>query len=511
MAITLDDQFQNTLNLLENSDESIFITGKAGTGKSTLLSHFIAHTNQNIVVLAPTGVAALNVKGETIHSFFHFKVGVNPDDARNMGKRIKKDSLYNAIDMIIIDEVSMVRADLLDSVDQFLQEALRVKRPFGGIKMIFIGDLYQLPPVVTSQEKPFFEQLYDSPYFFSSNVLKNENFKLQFVELEKIYRQKDQDFIELLNAIRKNTITDEQLFLLNKRVVLDFKNDEGYIYLTSTNQAADKTNQEKLLNLKGKNYCFNADIEGDFEIGASPTEKDLNLKIGAQVMFLTNHNFGLWVNGTIGTILDIKKEKIIVKTQEGEKVEVEKHEWDLYKYAFDEKNKTITQDIVGSFIQYPLKLAWAITIHKSQGKTFEKVVVDLDRGAFAHGQTYVALSRCTTFEGLILKKPLKKGNVIMDFRVVNFLTHFQYSISEKKCSLETKMQIIQKAIETKSKLSITYLKTTDEKSHRIILPSFLGEMVYQDKPYIGLQAYCLNRQETRVFKVDRILELEIIP
>jgi ATP-dependent DNA helicase PIF1 len=507
MQFILDESLQKALAFLEDSKESLFLTGKAGVGKSTLLSYFLEHTKKNVVVLAPTGVAALNVRGETLHSFFHFKPGITPEEAQNEAKKIKRKTFYRSIEMIIIDEISMVRADLLDCVDLFLKAVLSKEKPFGGIRMVFIGDLYQLPPVVTREDHKYFEEVYSSPYFFSSNVMKDPSFLLSFIELEKIFRQKDASFIELLNNIRKNSLTDEDLLLLNKRAFLP-ENDQGCLYLTTTNASATKINEEKLLQLDGNLHEFEADIEGDFDLKASPTDASLKLKAGAQVIFLVNQSEGLWVNGTIGKVKEIFHDRILIETEEGNEVEVMRFHWTLYKYDFDSKKKQLFQKEVGSFHQYPLKLAWAITIHKSQGKSFDRVILDLERGSFAHGQTYVALSRCRSIEGLFLKKPLQRGHILMDLRVVRFLTQFQYALSEKICSKEEKVQILQKAIEEEKEVEIVYLKSDDQKSFRKILPHFVGEMEYNGKKYLGVEAYCKKREERRIFRVDRILEIQ---
>ncbi|HEV3251909.1 MAG TPA: DEAD/DEAH box helicase, partial [Puia sp.] len=423
MQIEYNDKFQQALDLLKNGKNPLFITGNAGTGKSTLLSLFLKNNRKNIVVLAPTGVAALNVKGVTIHSFFGFHPGITIENAKEKGRKSKNISLIRSIEMIIIDEISMVRADLLDCIDAFLRVALKKQQPFGGIRMVFIGDLYQLSPVVQGQEKAFFQIIYESPYFFSAKVMKEVSFEL--LELEKIYRQKDLAFIEILNAIRKNSVTEQQLEFINQRVIPTEGKEEGFIHLTTTNKAVFQINEEKLQKLPGKLYTFKANADGEFNKDQAPTAEELRIKKQSQVMLLTNHPDGLWVNGTVGIVMGIQNDEIMIETQEGETISVGRHQWDLYKYRFDEKTSSLTQDVIGSFTQYPLCLAWGITIHKSQGKTFDKAMIDLS-GSFATGQAYVALSRCRSFEGLILKKPVKKGHIHVDSQVVRFLTEWQY-------------------------------------------------------------------------------------
>ncbi|MEN2983571.1 MAG: AAA family ATPase [Dictyoglomaceae bacterium] len=507
MQIELNEQFKKALDLMENTNKNVFITGKAGTGKSTLLQYFRETTNKEIVVLAPTGVSALNVKGETIHSFFGFRPNVNMQSIKKLSPSQRK--IYENLDAIIIDEVSMVRADLLDCVDYFLRLNGREKGvPFGGIQMIFIGDLYQLPPVVTSKEEKIFKEYYKSEYFFDSMVFKE--ISMEFIELEKIYRQKDERFINLLNEIRRNTVTDESLELLNSRVVKDSISFEDYmIYLTPYNDTAAKINMEQLKNLKGKKYEWIASIEGDIKEDYYPNDVILTIKKGAQVMMLNNDSLGRWVNGSVGKVVDVKSNEIIkVQFPDGRIEEVSPYTWEILHYIYDEERKNIDTEVVGSFTQYPLKLAWAVTIHKSQGKTFDKVVIDLGKGAFAPGQVYVALSRCTSLEGIFLKRPIKKKEIFIDKRIVDFLTKFQYSLSERDLPLEEKINIIKKAIKENSLLYIVYLKPNDEKTRRLIKPYRVGEYEYKGKPFLGVYAYCFERKEDRFFRIDRILELK---
>jgi len=511
--IELNPEFKQALSLAGKSQQNIFITGKAGTGKSTLLEYFRDHNKKSLVVLAPTGVAALNVHGETIHSFFRFKPNITLKEVLKSASKADK-KLFQKLDAIVIDEISMVRADLLDCIDLFLQTVRKNKEAFGGLQMIMIGDLYQLPPVVTKNDKEFFTKEYASPYFFDAKVMQGLGSELQIIELQKIYRQSDQKFIELLNAIRNRSVTDSQITKINKRVDLDCgEKDEGYIYLTTVNKSADEINSHKLSKLAGKTQRFTAETNGSFPENSYPTDPKLQLKIGARVMFLNNDSGGDWVNGSLGKVIefaDVDDESgVIVELADGEEVEVFPHTWDIYHSIYDKKAGSLRQEPVGSFTQIPLRLSWAITIHKSQGKTFDKVIIDLGRGTFAHGQSYVALSRCRTFEGMILKSPMKKSHVIMDWRVPKFLTGRKYEESEKACSLDDKVEIIKKAIKNKSKLSIVYLKAQDVRSSRLIRPSFVGELEYADKPFLGMEARCLLRNADRVFRVDRILEIEV--
>ncbi len=514
--IELNPEFKKAFELMENSDKNVFVTGKAGTGKSTLLRYFRENTEKQVVVLAPTGVAALNVEGQTIHSFFNFNINITPEKVKKTDGL--QAELYKNVDAIVIDEVSMVRADLMDCVDKFLKLNRNKKNePFGGVQMIFIGDLYQLPPVVKSGEKEAFQKHYASQYFFDSNAWKN--ITVEFIELEKIYRQKDDKFIQLLNAVRNNSVTDFQISQLNKRLNPEFSPPAGdfCINLTTTNQMASEENYKQLTKTPGKAVTFVGKVKGKFEQKDLPTEVELSVKKGAQVMLLNNDSLRRWVNGTDGKITDIQKagddegdvDTISVLTSDGRKVSVTPHTWRMYQTVYNKQSKALDSQTIGSFTQYPLRLAWAVTIHKSQGKTFDNVAIDIGNGTFTHGQVYVALSRCTSLEGLVLKKPILKKNIWMDWKIVKFLTNFQYKLSEDNCSLTDKMKIIKDAIANKSSLDMVYLKGSDEKSKRTVKPLEVGEMQYMDKTYTGMKAYCYKRQDQRTFRVDRILEIKV--
>lgn len=430
--IEISDEFATAIDVLENRRDHIFLTGKAGTGKSTLLEYWRAKTGQNIAVLAPTGVAALNVRGQTIHSFFGFRPGISPTMVRKHSKDSSK-SLYSKLDALVIDEISMVRADLLDCIDKFMRlNGKEPGKPFGGVRMIFLGDLYQLPPVVTEDEKDYFESYYSSPYFFSAKALNDrkllgEDFNFRIIELSKIYRQKDDGFIDMLNKVRENIIQEKELAILNKRHDPNFVCPENdfYISLTATNAQALQINENRLRKLPGVERIFKGKMEGDFEDRVTPAESFLKLKVGAQVMMLNNDKESRWVNGSIGKIVDIGREikgaKVLVELDGGEVVEVLPYTWNNYKHFLDKAKNKVETEIVGTYTQYPLKLAWAVTIHKAQGKTFQKAVLDIGWGTFAHGQLYVALSRCETLSGLVLKQPLLKRHVITDPAVVEFM------------------------------------------------------------------------------------------
>lgn len=518
ITIDINAQFQQALDLMENSDQCLFITGKAGTGKSTLLAHYCANTRKKPVVLAPTGVAALNVKGQTIHNFFNFYVDVTPQKIKE--KKIKprgdKTRLYKSLKSIIIDEVSMVRADLLDCIDVFLRMYGPVlDAPFGGVQMIFVGDLYQLPPVVTGQEKEIFTTHYKTPFFFSAHVM--EDLPLEIVELEKVYRQKDQDFVDLLNRIRNNSVEEPDMERLNSRFGLTISapavKDGFYISLTTTNKKADEINDEKLQSLKGKLHIAQAMIAGDFGKEYFPTATELQFKVGAQIMLLNNDSKKRWVNGSIGVIESYKRDEegehyVEVRLQDGDEdiVWVYPYTWEVYRFTLEEG--AIVSEPVGSFTQFPFRLAWAITIHKSQGKTFDHVMIDIGSGTFVAGQMYVALSRCTSFDGILLKTKIKKQHIRTDYRIFSFLTGYQYRKAEQELSHEDKVALIQQAIRGKAELQMTYLKANDTKSERAIIPREVGPQTYQGKKFTGLRAFCVQRQEDRTFRVDRILKLE---
>ncbi len=508
--IELNEKFKQALELMEETDKHILITGRAGTGKSTLLDYFRNNTKKNVVVLAPTGVAAINVKGVTIHSFFKFR----PDVSLNKIKRERDTRIYKSLDAIIIDEISMVRADLLDCIDRFMRiNGKRQDKPFGGVQMVFFGDLYQLPPVVKSNEKSIFKNQYKSSYFFDSKVF--EKIDIEFVELEKIYRQKDEEFIRILNAIRNNSVTDDDIKKINSRVIPHFKENPNdfYIRLTSTKKLAEEINENNLSLLKGKLYEYTGIIKGQFAENYLPIEKNLKIKIDSQVMLINNDSLGRWVNGSIGKVVSIERNEdgndvINVELSNGKEFEITPFTWNIYDAYFDDSSESVNYKIVGSFIQYPIKLAWAITIHKSQGKTFDKVIIDVGKGAFAHGQVYVALSRCTTLEGIVLKRPIRKEDIIVDWRIARFLTSLQYKLSEKELPLDKKIQIIKNAISSNKHIKIVYLKQNDIKSERYLRPLKIGEMSYMGKNYLGLLAYCIASHKIKTFRVDRIIDIK---
>jgi len=419
--LELNDEFVGTFDLLERTNESVFITGKAGTGKSTLLKYFRKNTGKNVAVLAPTGVAAVNIGGQTIHSFFRFPPRLIQKE--NIRKK-RNNSIIKKLDTVIVDEVSMVRADLMDGIDY----ALRVNRgemklPFGGVQMVFFGDLFQLAPVVNEEERGVLEQRYGTPYFFSAKVF--NKFKPRYVELEKNYRHSDPKFIDLLNKIRNKTQINADLELLNERVREITPGDsKRCVMLTTTNHRANAVNEERLAGLPSKEYQYEAAISKEFNESAYPGECVLRLKKGAQIILIRNDPERRWVNGTLAQVVALSPDSIKVSI-DGTVHEVERSSWDKIEYRYNSDEDKIEEKTVGTFEQYPIKLAWAITIHKSQGQTFDNIVIDLGAGAFTHGQVYVGLSRCTSLKGIILKRPVNARDIIFDERVHEFRERFR--------------------------------------------------------------------------------------
>ncbi len=417
--LELNGDFKYALDVLEKTDKSLFITGRAGTGKSTLLNLFRQTTRKKTVVCAPTGIAALNVKGQTIHSLFGFPPRfILSKDIKKSGKR----KWFKKMEVLVIDEISMVRADLLDAIDRSLRINRENPMPFGGVQMVLIGDLFQLPPIVSSnEEKRIFEIAYESPYFFSANVLREV--EIEMLELRKVYRQENRHFLRLLDAVRLNQADWEDLEDLNIRYMPLFDFPGNYITLSPRNATVGRINRRELANLEAQEFVFSATVTGVFDPRLYPTEKELRLKIGAQVMFIKNDPDGQFVNGTIGKIIEISKETIKILSDEGgatKEIDAGRMDWEIIKYKPGKTDDEIESEVVGTFNQYPLKLAWAVTIHKSQGKTFDKVIIDMGKGAFESGQTYVALSRCRTLEGIVLKQKLQHRDIMIDDRVVEF-------------------------------------------------------------------------------------------
>lgn len=472
--IVIDDDFKRAFDVMENTQDSILLTGRAGTGKSTLLTYFREQTKKQIAVVAFTGVAALNIKAQTIHSFFGFGVGVTPQTV----PVAKNQRMFKKLQTLVIDEISMVRADLLDCIDAFLRKnGPDAKKSFGGIQMIFIGDLYQLPPVVPDYERPLFQGIpYRGPYFFHAHVFTQpatHDFNLRFIELTHMRRQHqdtEATFISILNAMRENVHTREHVDAINIRhdPTFDEYENSGHVILVTTNDMARHYNSTKLEQISSDARVFEAEKTGRWGTSTSaerfPTDETLVLKIGAQVMLLHNDIGGRWVNGDIGTLIGFVQEKdtttheqndeqqvedityiadedgygtvrtqttprkqteddirISVQLANGTRIRVGKYTWERIEYTFNAQESRIDSKTTASFTQFPLKLAWSSTIHKAQGKTFDRVVINFGRGAFAHGQAYVALSRTRTMDGITLKTPIRMQDIRVDDDVVQFM------------------------------------------------------------------------------------------
>jgi len=403
---------------IEGTRENVFVTGRAGTGKSTLLNHLSWNTSKQLVIAAPTGVAALNVGGQTIHSLFRLPIGVIADHDIEQSGDLRK--LLNTIDTLVIDEVSMVNADLLDAIDRSLRQARqRQHEAFGGVQVVLFGDPYQLAPVPgDADERAFFEDQYRSMWFFDAKVWDETD--LRIFELNTIHRQHEEEFKAMLNAVRHGTVTAEIAERFNSVGARPAPGSDA-ITLATRNDTVNRINASELAKLPGRALTAVAEITGDFGGRAFPADETLELKVGARVMFLRNDPDQRWVNGTVGTVRRITS-KVFVEV-DGETHEVEPAVWEKYKYSYSTATKQLTRDIVAEFTQFPLRLAWAVTIHKSQGKTYDRAIVDLGQRSFAPGQTYVALSRITALDGLYLTRPLRPSDIIVDENVRRFMAN----------------------------------------------------------------------------------------
>ena len=451
---TNNKEFQDALQLITHTRQSVFLTGKAGTGKSTFLKYICNHTKKKYVVLAPTGIAAINAGGVTLHSFFKLPfrpmLPDDPDLSLSHGRIFEffkypkeKRKIIAEVDLIIIDEISMVRADIIDCVDRILRVySGNMRLPFGGKQVLFVGDVFQLEPVVPSDQKEILSLFYASPFFFSARVFKDIN--LVPIELQKVYRQTDPVFINVLDRIRNNAARKQELDTLNGRYFPSFEpqNEDMYITLATRRDQVDFINEKKLAELPGEEYVSVGKIEGDFPESSLPTQLNLSIKEQAQVIFIDNDYERRWVNGTIGMVSGIDENgNVYVLLESGVEHLVEPTSWRNYKYKYNEKERRIEEEIVGTFEQLPIRLAWAITVHKSQGLTFSRVVVDLTGGVFAGGQTYVALSRCTSLEGLVLKSKISSRDIFIRKEIVEFSQIFNNQALIEKSLKESEAEL----------------------------------------------------------------------
>lgn len=449
MTKEMSEEAKLAMDIIEKTSANLFLTGKAGTGKTTFLKKLRQESPKRMVVLAPTGIAAINAEGQTIHSFFQLPLSPYiPGTAFNAGdngRKFKfskvKRNIIRTLDLIVIDEISMVRSDLLDAIDDVMRRYRDRTKPFGGVQLLMIGDLHQLAPVTVGDEESMLRKYYDTPYFFSSKKLQEAGYLT--VELTKVYRQQDDHFVSLLNEIRNNSATASTLAMLNQRYIPNFKpaKEDNYIRLTTHNRPAQMINEKELATLEGELHSFDATVTGTFPETSYPADFTLQLKVGAQIMFIRNDASHRYYNGMIGEIVSIDSDGITVRSRDTDEVfTLEQAEWTNSKYTLNESTKEIEETVEGTFRQYPVRLAWAITIHKSQGLTFEHAIIDASR-SFTHGQTYVALSRCKSLEGMVLSQPLSQSAIIKDNIVDAFTNSMEQPSSEKVSEMERSFTI----------------------------------------------------------------------
>ena len=432
-----NEEMQKALQIIQFTRRSLFLTGKAGTGKSTFMRHIAATIKKKHIILAPTGIAAINAGGSTLHSFFKLPFHpLLPNDKRYSTRNIRdtlkyngeKNKLLREVELIIIDEISMVRADIIDFIDKVLRIYNRnMREPFGGKQLLLVGDIYQLEPVIKEEERQLLRPFYPSNFFFDAQVFRE--MQLIAVELTKVYRQRDAQFIALLDHIRTSHVSDSDLRLLNAQVNAEIGAEAGRLSITLSGRrdTVDYINEKQLNTLPDQPTIFYGHIEGEFPESSLPTPMELEVKTGAQVLFIKNDKERRWVNGTLGTIIGFGDEEdgiIYVRTEDGRDFDVQREIWSNVRYTFNEKEQKIEEEEIGSYQQFPLRLAWAITVHKSQGLTFNNVKIDFTGGVFAGGQTYVALSRCTSLQGISLQEPIRRENIFVRTEVTNFARNY---------------------------------------------------------------------------------------
>ncbi len=492
-------ELRHAWDFVEHTGISIFLTGKAGTGKTTFLRTLKKKSSKRSIIVAPTGVAAINAGGMTIHSFFQLPLSPFVPEA-NFKNRFdyskEKRKIIRTLDLLIIDEISMVRSDVLDAIDSVLRRFREHEKPFGGVQLLMIGDLQQLTPVVTPEDEVILQRYYDTSYFFGSKALRSISYVT--IELTHVYRQQDEEFITLLNNIREGQVSDTDLKRLNERFNPNFEPEVGsdYIRLTTHNKMAESYNEVQLHNLPSKACTFIAEADGNFPEYNYPADFKLTLKRGAQVMFIRNDNNGRYYNGRIGHVTHIDNEKILVLCPGDDKeIEVQQETWENTKYSLNEKTKQIEAEVQGTFKQYPLRLAWAITIHKSQGLTFEHAIIDA-QSSFAAGQVYVALSRCKTLEGLILASPISSSVIINDNQVMNYISHQTEEAEKSIAALPTlKAEYYRQLL--LELFSFTDLKACEDALYRV-----LTEYFYKYSKIITLHKMAIIDLDERIMSIS---------